>query len=225
MPVSVYFQSVVFLILAAVALFASAGTLAIHGFWPYLAIFAAIILASLVELDPGLLRERMRPGGKQPPFALLDRRGARPRPLSLERQCSALAPGSRPDRGRRRVRLVLLGDGGEPVLFLGRAHPGRARPVRGHGRALRLRAAPGLLGRYPDYGGERSRARIVARGGAAGDLQPAVSAPSRDHGRSGASRRTAGLQRLCEPRPLAPFARDLVRQIREAALNFAVAHR
>jgi protein-S-isoprenylcysteine O-methyltransferase Ste14 len=70
MPVWVYFQSVVFLILAAVALFASAGTLAIPGFWPYLAIFAAIILASLVELDPGLLRERMRPGGKQPPFAL-----------------------------------------------------------------------------------------------------------------------------------------------------------
>jgi protein-S-isoprenylcysteine O-methyltransferase Ste14 len=61
---------VVFLILAAVALFASAGTLAIPGFWLYLAIFAAIILASLVELDPGLLRERMRPGGKQPPFAL-----------------------------------------------------------------------------------------------------------------------------------------------------------
>jgi protein-S-isoprenylcysteine O-methyltransferase Ste14 len=70
MQVSVYYQSVVFLILAAVALFASAGTLAIPGFWPYLAIFAAIILASLVELDPGLLRERMRPGGKQPPFAL-----------------------------------------------------------------------------------------------------------------------------------------------------------
>ena len=70
MPVSVYFQSVVFLILAAVALFASAGTLAIPGFWLYLAIFAAIILASLVELDPSLLRERMRPGGKQPPFAL-----------------------------------------------------------------------------------------------------------------------------------------------------------
>ena len=143
MQVSVYYQSVVFLILAAVALFASAGTLAIPGFWPYLAIFAAIIHHCAVRA--------------------LDRRGARPRPLSLERQCSALAPGSRPDRGRRRVRLVLLGDGGEPVLFLGRAHPGRARPVRGHGRALRLRAARGLLGRYPDYGGERSRARIVAR--------------------------------------------------------------
>jgi hypothetical protein len=63
MPVSAYFQSVLFLILTAVALFASAGTLAILGFWFYLAILAAIILASLLELDPGLLRERMRPGG------------------------------------------------------------------------------------------------------------------------------------------------------------------
>jgi protein-S-isoprenylcysteine O-methyltransferase Ste14 len=70
MPVSAYFQSVLFLVFAAVALFASAGTLAILGFWLYLAIFAAIILASLLELDPGLLRERMRPGGKRPPLAL-----------------------------------------------------------------------------------------------------------------------------------------------------------
>ena len=70
MPVSAYFQSVLFLILTAVALFASAGTLAILGFWFYLAILAAVILASLLELDPGLLRERMRPGGKRPPLAL-----------------------------------------------------------------------------------------------------------------------------------------------------------
>jgi protein-S-isoprenylcysteine O-methyltransferase Ste14 len=70
MPVSAYFQSVLFLILTAVALFASAGSLAIPGFWLYLAIFAAIILASLLELDPDLLRERMRPGGKRPPLAL-----------------------------------------------------------------------------------------------------------------------------------------------------------
>jgi protein-S-isoprenylcysteine O-methyltransferase Ste14 len=70
MPVSAYFQSVLFLVFAAVALFASAGTLAILGFWLYLAIFATIILASLLELDPGLLRERMRPGGKRPPLAL-----------------------------------------------------------------------------------------------------------------------------------------------------------
>ena len=36
----------------------------------YLSILAAIILASLLVLDPGLLRERMRPGGKRPPLGL-----------------------------------------------------------------------------------------------------------------------------------------------------------
>jgi hypothetical protein len=70
MPVSAYLQSSLFLILAAVALFASAGTVAILGFWLYLSIFAAIILASLPALDPGLLRERMRPGGTRPPLGL-----------------------------------------------------------------------------------------------------------------------------------------------------------
>ncbi len=70
MPVSAYVQSAIFLILAAVALFASAGTVAIIGFWLYLAILAAIIVASLLALDPGLLRERMRPGGERPPLGL-----------------------------------------------------------------------------------------------------------------------------------------------------------
>jgi hypothetical protein len=70
MPVSAYVQSAIFLILAAVALFAAAGTLAILGFWLYLAILAAIIVASLLALDPGLLRERKRPGGHRPPLAL-----------------------------------------------------------------------------------------------------------------------------------------------------------
>jgi protein-S-isoprenylcysteine O-methyltransferase Ste14 len=70
MFVSAYLQSALFLVLAAVALFASAGTVAILGFWVYLSILAAIILASLLALDPGLLRERMRPGGKRPPLAL-----------------------------------------------------------------------------------------------------------------------------------------------------------
>ena len=70
MPVSAYVQSAIFLILAAVALFAAAGTLAILGFWLYLAILATIVVASLLSLDPGLLRERMRPGGQRPPLAL-----------------------------------------------------------------------------------------------------------------------------------------------------------
>ena len=70
MTVSAYVQSAIFLILAAVALFAGAGTIAILGFWLYLAILAAIIVASLLALDPGLLRERMRPGGQRPPLGL-----------------------------------------------------------------------------------------------------------------------------------------------------------
>jgi protein-S-isoprenylcysteine O-methyltransferase Ste14 len=70
MFVSAYLQSALFLILAAVALFASAGTVAVLGFWVYLSILAATILASLLVLDPGLLGERMRPGGKRPPLGL-----------------------------------------------------------------------------------------------------------------------------------------------------------
>jgi len=69
-PASAYFQSALFLIGAAVGLFASAGTFAIAAFWVYLAITAAVFVASFAMLDPGLLRERMRPGGQPPPLAL-----------------------------------------------------------------------------------------------------------------------------------------------------------
>jgi protein-S-isoprenylcysteine O-methyltransferase Ste14 len=65
-----YVQSAAFLIAAAIALFDSAGTIAIPGFWIYLAILAAVFVASFLALDPGLLRERMRPGGQKPPVAL-----------------------------------------------------------------------------------------------------------------------------------------------------------
>ena len=70
MPISAYVQSAVFFVLAAVALFASAGTFGIAVFWIYLAILAAIFVASFLWLDPDLARERMRPGGKKPPLAL-----------------------------------------------------------------------------------------------------------------------------------------------------------
>jgi protein-S-isoprenylcysteine O-methyltransferase Ste14 len=70
MPVSAYVQSVIFFLLAAAALFASAGTFALVGFWLYLAIFAAVFVASFLWLDPDLFRERMRPGGKKPPLGL-----------------------------------------------------------------------------------------------------------------------------------------------------------
>ncbi len=70
MLVSAYVQSVLFIVLTAVALFASAGTIALPGFWLYLAIYAFVFLLSFAILDPDLLRERMRPGGKRPPAAL-----------------------------------------------------------------------------------------------------------------------------------------------------------
>ncbi len=70
MPASAYVQATLFVIAAASALFASAGTIAILTFWIYLLIFAAVTATAFVWLDPGLLRERMRPGGKRPPLGL-----------------------------------------------------------------------------------------------------------------------------------------------------------
>ncbi|UWU94263.1 isoprenylcysteine carboxylmethyltransferase family protein [Bradyrhizobium sp. CB1015] len=51
-------------------MFAAAGTVAIPDFWAYLAILAAVMIVSFAALDPDLLHERMRPGGKKPPLAL-----------------------------------------------------------------------------------------------------------------------------------------------------------
>lgn len=70
MPISAYVQSAIFLVIAAAALFASAGTLAIAGFWLYLAILAAVTIASLAILPADLIRERMRPGGRRLPLGL-----------------------------------------------------------------------------------------------------------------------------------------------------------
>jgi len=69
-PISAYAQAAIFVVLAAAALFGSAGTVRIAEFWIYLAIFAAVMVVSFTTLDPGLLRERMRPGGQRPPLAL-----------------------------------------------------------------------------------------------------------------------------------------------------------
>jgi hypothetical protein len=94
MPVSAFIQSVAYFLLAAVALFASAGTVTIATYWVYLAIFAAVFIVSFLWLDPDLARERIRPGGKRPPITLqliyrcprlpLDHRRPRSRPLPLE---------------------------------------------------------------------------------------------------------------------------------------------
>jgi protein-S-isoprenylcysteine O-methyltransferase Ste14 len=70
MPLSAHVQSVAYFAIAVAALFASAGTIAIATYWVYLAIFAAVFVASFLLLDPDLARERMRPGGQKPPLAL-----------------------------------------------------------------------------------------------------------------------------------------------------------
>lgn len=69
-PTSAYIQSILFLVLMAIALFASAGTVAVVGFWLFLAVQVAGTIAALVLLPPDLVRERMRPGGQKPPLAL-----------------------------------------------------------------------------------------------------------------------------------------------------------
>ena len=70
MPFSAYLKAGLFVVAAAATLFAAAGTIAIRGFWAYLAIFAVVMIVSFATLDPDLLRERMRPGGKKPPLSL-----------------------------------------------------------------------------------------------------------------------------------------------------------
>src|SRR5262245_7579727 len=70
MPVSAYLKAAFFVVASPRALFAAAGTVAIPGFWAYLAISAVVMIVSFAALDPDLLRERMRPGGGKPPLAL-----------------------------------------------------------------------------------------------------------------------------------------------------------
>jgi protein-S-isoprenylcysteine O-methyltransferase Ste14 len=71
MPISAYLRTALFLIGAGVLLFASAGTLRIPAFWVYLAILTAVFIVSFLMLDPELLHERMRPGGKPLPFGVM----------------------------------------------------------------------------------------------------------------------------------------------------------
>jgi protein-S-isoprenylcysteine O-methyltransferase Ste14 len=70
MPFSAYLTAGLFVVGAATALFAAAGMVAIPSFWVYLAIFAVVMIVSFAALDPDLLRERMRPGGKKSPLSL-----------------------------------------------------------------------------------------------------------------------------------------------------------
>jgi protein-S-isoprenylcysteine O-methyltransferase Ste14 len=70
MPASAYLQSIALLVIMAVALFGAAGSINFISFWIYLALMAAVFIASFFSIDPDLARERMRPGGQKPPKAL-----------------------------------------------------------------------------------------------------------------------------------------------------------
>ena len=175
-------------------------------FWVYLAIFAAIFIASFLMLDPDLARERMRPGGKKPPLgaaaifrrpvAALDHRRARPRPLSLERYGAAVAPNPGPWSRSPAATRFASGRCGEPVLFLGRPHPIRPRPIRGDHRPLRGHSPPGLSCGHRHRAGQRRGARLLARGRVSCDHDAAVSAVPRNHGGPNSSCRASGLSGL-----------------------------
>jgi protein-S-isoprenylcysteine O-methyltransferase Ste14 len=57
-------QGFVFVAVLAASLFGAAGRLDLTGFWIYIAIVAATSMVSLVITDPGLVEERVRPGGR-----------------------------------------------------------------------------------------------------------------------------------------------------------------
>jgi protein-S-isoprenylcysteine O-methyltransferase Ste14 len=57
-------------LLVAVILFAAAGRIDLPLYWVYVAIIAAICIGGLFLIGEDLARERMRPGGKPPPWSL-----------------------------------------------------------------------------------------------------------------------------------------------------------
>jgi hypothetical protein len=63
-PLSAIFLSATFPVLGGTCLFLAAGRLDIAPFWEYLAFCAVAAFLSLLVIDPGLLRERMKPGGE-----------------------------------------------------------------------------------------------------------------------------------------------------------------
>jgi protein-S-isoprenylcysteine O-methyltransferase Ste14 len=63
-------QSVAFPVLLALVLFGAAGRVDLPLYWIYVAIVAAISVGGLYVIGEDLARERMRPGGKPPPWSL-----------------------------------------------------------------------------------------------------------------------------------------------------------
>ena len=59
------FQSLVFVLLLAAMLFGAAGRLDLLEFWLYVVVVAAVSVLALAVIDPDLMQERMRPGGRR----------------------------------------------------------------------------------------------------------------------------------------------------------------
>jgi len=234
MPVSAYIQSDVFFILAAAALFASAGTIAIAAFWVYLGIFAAVFVASLLWLDPDLARERMRPGGRKPPLGL--------RLFAAVLPVHWIIAGL--DRGRfhwsddvpawlQAGGLVTVAAGYTLCLSsmaVNRFFSSAIRIQTDRGQHV-ITAGPYAVIRHPGYvcrghchrGGQRHGPRVMARGGVPGVHQHAVPASSRGDRRPHSSGRASGLSGVRRTRSLAASAGHLVRGSRALIQIFNLA--
>jgi protein-S-isoprenylcysteine O-methyltransferase Ste14 len=220
-PASAYIQSVAFFVLAAVALFAAAGTVAIVTYWVYLAILAAVFPASFLWLDPDLARERMRPGGKKPPLALRLFSGV----LFVHWVIAGL------DHGRfhwsdsvptwlQWTALIAVAAGYAFCFWAMRVNRFFSSIVRiqnDRGQVV-ITTGPYVFIRHPGYLAgivivlAWSGARLLDRRGHARSLHFAVSPVSRRDGGPCAARRIAGLSQLRGAGALAAAAGNLVRK-------------
>jgi protein-S-isoprenylcysteine O-methyltransferase Ste14 len=67
LPRSTVPSVILMMLVCAVILFGPAGRLDIIEFWVWLAVMTAMCVTAVLAVEPGLVRERARPGGKPPP--------------------------------------------------------------------------------------------------------------------------------------------------------------
>jgi hypothetical protein len=146
-------QSLVFVALLAATLFGAAGRINFIEFWLYVAIVAVVSGLALAVLDPDLMQERMRPGGRHLglrflPIVILmflHRGDGWPRPRAPASQRHG--PARSGSRGTGPVRLVMdrfsVGNASEPVLFIDPANSVGTWPHSDHHRPYRFVRHPG----------------------------------------------------------------------------------
>src|SRR6266702_8334476 len=111
---------------------------------------------------------------------------------------------------RSRLRARVLGNAGQSIFVLNRAHPVRARPIRGDERAVRLHTTSGICRRRLDCPGKWNRARFVVRRRVSWRHRLAVPAAPNIHRRPRAAKTATWLCRLCTTSEVAADPRDLV---------------